>query len=62
MEMGDCKVYTLKETMEILKLSRSTMMPLLVSGKIKGIRSSETTRAKWLITSDAIKEFLTGNQ
>ena len=58
--MGDCTVYTLKEAMAILKLSRSTLLPLLVSGKIKGIRSSETTKAKWLITSDAIKNFLQG--
>ena len=54
--MGDNTVFTIKETMEVLKISRVTVMALIKSQKIKGVRAN----AKWLITSDSIKSFLQG--
>jgi len=54
--MGDCTVFTILETMKILKISRSTLMNLLVSKKLKSSRAG----ARYLISSDAIKEFLKG--
>ena len=50
------EVFTVKETMKILKISRCTLMGLLESKKIRSVRAG----ARWIIPAEAIKNYLQG--
>lgn len=53
-------VYTIAETIKLLKLSRPSLMKLIEAGKLKTVRSCESTRSKILIKADSIWAFLEG--
>ena len=50
------EVYTIKEAMQILRVSRMTLMKLLEAKKLRSVRVG----ARWLIPTDAMKDFLQG--
>ena len=50
------EVLTVTDVKKILKVSRSTVMSLLESSKIKSVRAG----ARWLITRNAVDDFLNG--
>ena len=52
--MSDIKVYTLAETAKLLKVSRVSLLKYIKEGKIKAKKAV----GRWLITEDAIKEFI----
>lgn len=55
-ESLDIKVYTLPETAELLKVSRVSLLNYIKAGKLKAKKAV----GRWLITEDAIKEFIGG--
>ena len=54
------EIYNTKEAMAILKISQVTLLNLLKSKRIKGVRLSESKKAKWIIPKTAIEDFLAG--
>lgn len=45
---------TMEEAREVLRIGRNSMLKLLNSGEVRATRVG----SKWLITRDALKEFL----
>jgi len=54
---GKKRVYHVNEMMQILGLSRNTLMALLMSGQLKSVRAGR----RWLIPSSSLSEFLGEN-
>lgn len=52
--MDDIKVYTLTEVSKILKVSRVSLLKYIKTGKLKAKKAV----GRWLITEDALKEFV----
>jgi excisionase family DNA binding protein len=52
--MADIKVYTAKETMDLLKVTKRTLYNYIKAGQIKAIKCGR----EWRITEEALKEFL----
>lgn len=55
--MIDIKVYTVPELAKLFNLSPQSVRKYLKEGRIKG----QKVGVKWMVTEEAIKEFLKGN-
>jgi excisionase family DNA binding protein len=51
------KVYTVPELVKLLKLTPQSVRKYLVEGKLKGRKVG----TKWLVTDEAVREFLRGD-
>lgn len=52
--MADIKVYTTKEVLGILKVTKRTLYNYIKAGQIKAIKCGR----EWRVTEDALKVFL----
>lgn len=52
------KVYTSREIMELLKISKITFYKYIKAGKIKGSKIGN----KWIFTEEQLKDFIDGMQ
>lgn len=56
MSLEDIKIYTIPELTEILRLTPQSVRKQLKEGKLKGRKVG----TKWLVTEDAVIEYLRG--
>lgn len=54
--MGDIKVYTVDDIMELLQVTRITIYNYIKSGKLKGNKIA----GKWIFTDEQVRNFIEG--
>ena len=57
-EVGGINVFTVRELSELFTLSPQSIRRYLKDGKIR----AKKVGTKWLVTEEAIREFLTGDE